>query len=89
MFGNPYKMEKQTQQERERVVNKYIIWFKEKLEEPEFKQGVQSLKNETIACWCVPKLCHGHVILYYLDQGEPPNSLSDLYDWGAPEKVEI
>lgn len=36
----------------------------------EFRAAVENLRGQTLACWCVPKPCHGDVILSYLDTME-------------------
>lgn len=95
-FGSPFRLEKDGgDYSREGSVEAYIGWFRDRLRNGhpsgpsavEFRQALEDLRGRVLGCWCVPKLCHGHVILYYLDQGEPPESVDDLREWGAPDRT--
>lgn len=35
-------------------------------EDPDMQEAVLDLYGKPIACWCLPKLCHAHVISLYL-----------------------
>lgn len=35
-------------------------------ESEEYQDAVMDLYGKPLACWCLPKLCHGHVISLYL-----------------------
>lgn len=67
-FGNPFKMEQDGgEYTREGCIEAYREWFCDKIRnDPEFRQDVEDLRGATLACWCVPKPCHGDVILEYL-----------------------
>ncbi|CAJ1964827.1 unnamed protein product [Cylindrotheca closterium] len=59
-WGNPFNMKNQTQEERNRVVHEYRCWL---VSQPDLVAKAQSeLKGKVLACWCSPKLCHGHVL---------------------------
>lgn len=65
-FGNPFTM--RVDGTREKVVEKYRYYFYKKVEsDPEFASQVESLRGKTLACWCVPRPCHGDIILEYLE----------------------
>ena len=64
-FGNPFHIG--IDGTREEVVLKYKDHFYKMLKNDEFRDKVLALKNEVLGCWCVPDLCHGHVILEYLE----------------------
>jgi hypothetical protein len=94
-IGNPHVLEKDGgDYTREESVLAYATDLHEQLHDPEarglagdeLRAHLDELRGETLGCWCVPELCHGHVILYWLDQGEVPG-LEDLRDWGAPERT--
>ena len=67
-FGNPFRLKKDGgDYTREESVEAYREWFTEKVQsDPEFQESVDSLRGETLGCWCKPKQCHGDVILDYL-----------------------
>ena len=59
-WGNPFPMKNSSDAERRRVVNCYRNWF---TSQPELVAKAQrELKGKVLACWCSPKLCHGHVL---------------------------
>ena len=66
LFGNPFDY-RQLGISREDSVRLYYDWFYNKLNNESFCDKVLSLKNKKLGCWCVPDLCHGHVILEYLE----------------------
>lgn len=69
-FGNPYKIGKG--QTREEVIMAYEVYFKVKIEKNfMFKRQVEALRGKVLGCYCSPALCHGNVIVKYLDGGEP------------------
>ena len=65
-FGNPFDHNK-LGITREECVLRYKKWFLNKVGEKTFFDKVVELKNRRLGCWCVPLLCHGHVILEYLE----------------------
>jgi hypothetical protein len=65
-FGNPFNHRK-LGITREDSVRKYKEWFYNKLKDHEFRDKVLALKDKKLGCWCVPSLCHGQVILEYLE----------------------
>jgi hypothetical protein len=65
-FGNPIPLD--DSQSRELVLAKYETYFLNRLEaDPEFKAKILGLRGKRLGCFCAPKLCHGMVIVKYLD----------------------
>ena len=64
-FGNPYVIGKDGT--REEVIEKFRVYFMEKLENPLYKLVVLQLKGKKLGCFCKPQACHGDVIKEYLD----------------------
>jgi len=50
-------------------------------ESEEMQDAVMSLYGQPLACWCLPKLCHGHVLnlylVYRLHAGMDPREAGD------------
>ena len=67
IFGNPYIIGKDGT--REEVIEKFRIYFQERLKDPEFAAAVERLRGKVLACWCVPAACHGRVIIEHLESG--------------------
>ena len=59
IWGNPYKMNSES--ERLEVIEKYVYYI---LDKPELLDKLDTLLWKTLACWCVPKPCHGEVLQY-------------------------
>ena len=57
-WKNPYVMKNNSDKERRRVVEQY----KQHLVDKDKLKYVHKLRGATLACWCVPKLCHGTVL---------------------------
>jgi len=69
-FGNPFKIGEDG--DREQVIQKYKEWFWNRVnEDVEFRNRVIELKGMTLGCFCHPKLCHGDVIIAWLEAGCP------------------
>lgn len=71
-FGNPHTIGYcslcNVIHDRISCVEAYRIDFYNKIEiDEEFRKKIQSLKGHSLGCWCVPHLCHGMVILEYLE----------------------
>ena len=66
-FGNPFILHKE--EDRQDILDAYKRWFLSRIEnDPEFRRDVLSLKGYDLACWCAPRLCHGDVILDWLEK---------------------
>lgn len=74
IFGNPFNMQVQTKQERDKVCQLYDRYFHEKIKDNiEFKKAIDGLRKIldeygglNLFCWCAPKRCHGETIRQYL-----------------------
>lgn len=74
-FGNPYIMKKNTEKERYNVINKFKeLFYYEKAEimlqnklDLILKEAIRIKKNIALVCFCVPKKCHGEIILEYME----------------------
>jgi len=65
-FGNPYIEGKDGT--RKEVIEKYRDWFYKRInKKPRFKRAVEALRGRRIGCYCVPKPCHGQIIVEYLE----------------------
>ena len=69
MFGNPYSISKY--RTRDMVINWYREWFYNQLKDATFKAEVEKLRGQTLGCYCKPQLCHGDIIVKYLENQEP------------------
>lgn len=79
-WGNPFNMKNQSQAERDRVVHEYRCWL---VSQPDLVARAQKeLRGKVLACWCSPKLCHGHIL------AEIANSPQYGADGESEEKVE-
>ena len=72
IFGNPHPIGYcnicKRIHDRKDCVNEYKKDFYHKINsDPEFKRKVLELKDKILACWCTPLLCHGNVIIEYLE----------------------
>lgn len=63
-WGNPFVLEEDTDQERDRVLGIYRDWL---LEQPELLADLHELKGQRLGCWCAPKRCHGDVLAELAD----------------------
>jgi len=66
-FGNP-KEHSADGAPRDVQVERFRVYFYKRIaEDAEFKRRVLQLKDEILACFCYPKLCHGMVYIEYLE----------------------
>lgn len=69
-WGNPFKtVEDGGDYERHESVDLYRGWLLGHLERGEW--GLEELRGQQLGCWCLPKMCHGVVVL---------NALAGTYD---------
>lgn len=65
-FGNPYHLGKDG--DRQVVLQKYREYFLRRVEaDPEFRRRVMQLRGKKLGCWCAPLLCHGMIIVEWLE----------------------
>ena len=86
-MGNPYRMQDQSQAERNRVCDQYAVWLQDQINHrnPNVLQALDQIKElaarpegVTLGCFCSPKRCHGDTIKTLLC-GEGP-AVQDLFD---------
>ncbi len=56
-WGNPFIIG--THGGRFEVIRLYEEWIKQ---QPELMAALYELKGKRLGCFCVPKMCHGHVL---------------------------
>jgi hypothetical protein len=73
-FGNPWPLrDPDDDQERHDVVAKFGRWLFGDAElvaekgPPPHLDTVRALAGKQLVCWCVPKLCHGHILAAVAD----------------------
>lgn len=67
-FGNPFKIG--SDGDRDAVIEKYRVYFKERLKDPVFATALWELKGRKLGCFCKPESCHVDIIVAYLE-GQP------------------
>jgi TatD DNase family protein len=59
-WGNPFVMQNQSFDERQRVTLLYRQWV---LNQPELLQKIRTeLHGKVLGCWCAPQQCHGNIL---------------------------
>ena len=64
-WGNPFDV---ASNGRINAVMMYVGWVRD-----EFKEGrlkIMELDQKILVCWCVPKLCHGHILKAMLEDDQ-------------------
>ena len=56
-WGNPFVISRKLR--RKQAVQKYNIYI---CKNQELLQSLRELQGKTLGCWCVPRLCHGHIL---------------------------
>lgn len=60
-FGNPYLIGRDGS--RAEVIEKYRAWLWREIRAGRIGlEELAALDSRTLACWCSPKPCHGHVL---------------------------
>lgn len=72
IFGNPHRIGYcsicKRVHDRVDCLKAYRIYFyKRLLTDEDFRVKINGLKGKVLGCWCVPDLCHGHIIIEYLE----------------------
>lgn len=68
IFGNPFEIGRDGS--RMEVIEKYEKWFNSLVKDPKFNKELLKLKNKTLGCFCHPEICHGDIIVKYLEYYE-------------------
>lgn len=61
-FGNPFVLGRDGS--REEVVSKFMSYFMNN--DSLKKLALEKLRDKDLVCFCAPKLCHGDVLLKYV-----------------------
>ena len=75
-WANPHRISRSIN--REQAVSKFL---QDILGKKELLLDLHELKGANLGCWCVPKLCHGHILLKLLDEitsGKELHSVSTM-----------
>lgn len=68
LFGNPFRIGPDGS--RPEVIEKYRVWFLERIADPLFRREVWELEGKSLICFCSPLACHGDVLKWWLEMGE-------------------
>jgi hypothetical protein len=68
-FGNPIRLAGDTEAERYAVVLDYARWLISE-SGSSVRQRAGELRGRDLVCWCAPKLCHGDVLLAFVNDGD-------------------
>lgn len=69
-FGNPYRLEDYGGNREDCIRDFRNYFFSRLAQDKEFFQRVHTLKDKILGCWCWPDVCHGEVIVEYLNAKE-------------------
>ena len=70
-WGNPWSHEEDTMAEfkvetRAEAIRKYEEWVRA---QPDMMASIKrELKSKVLGCWCVPRLCHCHVLAWIANE---------------------
>lgn len=67
-FCNPYKVGKDG--DRKEVVKKYRRHLKKLMKDEDVLEEMRELKGKNLGCWCKPEICHGDILLEYVNRLE-------------------
>jgi hypothetical protein len=66
-FGNPFALRRES--ERELVLEQYRAYFDHRVSmDPTFVEELKKLKGKRLGCFCAPALCHGSVIVEWVEK---------------------
>lgn len=61
IWGNPFIMRNDSDEERNRVCDAYEKWLQER--PAMIDRAKRELRGKDLACWCAPKRCHAETLL--------------------------
>lgn len=62
--ANPFRMKHYSRTE---AVELFTLYFYYQIKKPGYRTQVNLLEGRTLCCWCVPKDCHGDIILNWIN----------------------
>lgn len=74
-WGNPFKIGEDG--DRDEVIKKYHMWI---IKQPELMSFLHELDNKVLGCFCRPKVCHGDVLVYLIENEKHKKIINDLWD---------
>lgn len=83
-FANPFRLSSELANERTKIVFDYFYHFYSKMKnEPCFLEKVLALRGKTLGCWCKPYICHGDIIVNFLQatEGKTIEDVRELVDF--------
>jgi hypothetical protein len=75
IWGNPFSHLAKSAasfqcESREEAIARYEAWL---LSQPELvARAKRELRGKVLGCWCLPKACHGHVLVRIANEGDEP-----------------
>jgi hypothetical protein len=64
IWGNPFPMDNQSREERQRVIDQYRRYLWRQIQKDEVTADmILALDGKRLACYCAPKPCHGDVLV--------------------------
>jgi len=83
-FGNPFKIEEDTDELREDAIEMYAEWI---TGQPQLLAQLENLRGMTLVCWCHPRRCHGEVLIQLLRERTATNATPELQGQAENTKV--
>ena len=84
-FGNPFKIEEDTDELREDAIEMYAEWI---TGQPQLLAQLENLRGMTLVCWCHPRRCHGEVLIQLLRERTATNATPELQGQAQDSEVE-
>lgn len=84
-FGNPFKIEEDTDELREDAIEMYAEWI---IGQPQLLAQLENLRGMTLVCWCHPRRCHGEVLVQLLRERTAANATPKLQGQTNVAKVQ-
>lgn len=73
-WGNPFIIGKDGN--RDEVIKKYHMWV---IKQPDLMSSLHELDDKILGCWCKPKVCHGDVLVYLIENEKEKKVINDLW----------
>jgi len=73
-WANPFLLKEDTVENRKIIAEQYKEYV---LNNKDLMSSLHELENQTLACFCFPKLCHGNVLIQLYYENRLNNLLAD------------